>query len=292
MRIALTGWPSNADSHAALNDFFISLQALQWDVCVHNELIGAVKQLGIAIPEYPAFELPQQLTPPPDFIIALGGDGTFLDTVPFALHSKAPILGINFGNLGFLTSGSPDSINSILACLEKGNYRVESRTTLLAEPIPQQDDIPNNLIALNDITIQKGQKSMLRIEAHIDNDFLCNYWCDGLIVSTPTGSTAYSLSVGGPIIAPKANTLLIAPIAPHNLSMRALVIHDDSHISLRVETKDSQITIGADARMYRTQAPIRMTIKKGEERVRVIRLRNDNFYAAIREKLHWGLDKG
>ena len=146
------------------------------------------------------------------------------------------------------------------------------------------------MVALNDVTLQKSGKSMLVINAHIDGHFLCSYWCDGLIVSTPTGSTAYSLSVGGPLIVPTAQTLLVSPIAPHNLSMRPLVLADSSVLHLRATSRDPEIVLGADAKVFKESSPLEVTVSKSAYRVKLVRLQREDFYSALREKLKWGMD--
>ncbi|PIE84487.1 MAG: NAD(+) kinase [Bacteroidia bacterium] len=269
--------------------FFHSVRTHGWRVVVYRPMLdwlyahfGYRPEIHSVFSE--AEELPQGL----DLMISLGGDGTFLDSAQYVLARQVPILGINFGHLGFLASGSTDNLGEVLGGVARGDFDVERRVT--AGVRLMRDGEPLSLCALNDITLQKNGKSMLIINVHIDGTFLCTYWCDGLIVSTPTGSTAYSLSVGGPIILPAAATVLMSPIAPHNLGMRPLVLPDSAEIHLRATSRDPHMVLGVDAQRYALSGAQDFTIARGAHAVHVVRLRGDSFYTALREKLNWGMD--
>ncbi|PID90029.1 MAG: NAD(+) kinase [Bacteroidetes bacterium] len=277
------------ESFDALVSFFHSVHARGWRAVVYRPMLDWLYSYFGYRPEIhsvftEASELPEGL----DLLISLGGDGTFLDSAQYVLPRQVPILGINFGHLGFLASGSTDNIGEVLDMVSRGEYDVERRVTAAVRLL--REGAPQSLTALNDITLQKNGKSMLIINVHIDGTFLCTYWCDGLIVSTPTGSTAYSLSVGGPIMLPAAATVLMSPIAPHNLGMRPLVLPDSAEIHLRATSRDPRMVLGVDAQQHTLSGAQDFTIARGEHAVHVVRLRGDNFYTALREKLNWGMD--
>lgn len=291
MVVAVYGWGVAHVDFDPLVEFFDAARERGWRVFMYQGMRQSMHSQFGYVPTVQGYysttdELPRGL----DFFISIGGDGTFLDAVHFSEDLRVPILGINFGHLGFLASGSTNAVRSVVEQLSAGEYRLEWRAMLHAVVEGEDDALRGEFNALNDLTLQKGSKSMLLVNAHIDGVFLCTYWCDGLIVSTPTGSTAYSLSVGGPIIAPTSGTFLIAPIAPHNLSIRPLVLPDTSTIHLRVTSRDSELVLGADAAVYRGHAPVDINLSRARDQVGVVRLKNDNFFVAIREKLHWGTD--
>lgn len=224
-----------------------------------------------------------------DFLLSIGGDGTLLDTITFVKNSGLPILGINTGRLGFLSSVPTDAIEEAITALLKGNYSLDKRTLLRLET-------ENNLFgdinyALNELTIhKKDSSSMMTIHAYINGEYLNSYWADGLIVSTPTGSTAYSLSCGGPIILPGSENFIITPIAPHNLNVRPVVISDKSTITLKIEDRSSNYMATLDSRTETIDTTVELTIKKESFRINLIRLNNQNFLATLRNKLMWGMD--
>lgn len=285
------GWGVDHVDFDSLMEFFEAAHQCGWQVYMYGGMeLRLYSQFGYVPTVDGVFDTVEDLPPTLDFFVSIGGDGTFLDAVHFVYPLRVPILGINFGHLGFLASASTSVVREVVRALSDEEYRVEWRTMLCVQVKSADDEAHRVVNALNDIAIQKEEKAMLLVNAHIDGEFLCTYWCDGLIVSTPTGSTAYSLSVGGPIIAPTSSTLLISPIAPHNLSIRSLVLPDSSAIHLRVTSRDQNVNLSADASMYKCRAPVELQIQRSDHRVGVVRLRNDNFFVAIREKLHWGTD--
>ncbi|HCX98893.1 MAG TPA: NAD(+) kinase, partial [Bacteroidales bacterium] len=176
------------------------------------------------------FQSPAEVKPLANFMLSIGGDGTFLESVSYVEDSRIPVVGINFGRLGFLAHIQSDDIPSAIEQLYNNDFTVEDRSALMLTM--ENNPFSSSPFALNDITVQKLGTAMITINAYIDNEFLSTYWADGLIVSTPTGSTAYSLSVGGPIVSPNSNSFIISPIAPHHLTVRPLVIPDESTLTL------------------------------------------------------------
>ncbi len=224
-----------------------------------------------------------------DFLFSIGGDGTILDAVGLVGDSGIPVTGINLGRLGFLSSISKEHIIPAINAIRNGLYLLEKRTLLRL-------DSPENLFgshnyALNELTVFKPNvMSMLTIKTWINGAFLNAYWADGLIVATPTGSTAYSLSCTGPIITPDSENFLITPIASHNLTVRPIVIRDDSEIKIRVEGKGAGFLLSLDSRIATVDHSVELIIRKATFKINLLRLADKNFFQTIREKLNWGLD--
>lgn len=234
------------------------------------------------------FQSPAEVKPLANFMLSIGGDGTFLDSVSYIENSKIPVVGINFGRLGFLAHIQSDDIPSAIEQLYNNDFTVEDRSALMLTM--ENNPFSSSPFALNDMTVQKLGTAMITINAYIDNEFLCTYWADGLIVSTPTGSTAYSLSVGGPIVSPKSNSLIISPIAPHHLTVRPLVIPDKSTLTLELASRDEEILMSLDSRSMKVQSNVKISISKAPFYVGVVRLRGKTFYETLRNKLMWGAD--
>ncbi len=225
-----------------------------------------------------------------DYLLSVGGDGTLLRAVTFVRKSNIPILGINTGRLGFISSVSTQEIDDAINDLIKGNYTISERTLLELET--EKNLFKDKNFALNEVAIsKKDTSSMVKIEAYVDNEFLNTYWADGLVVSTPTGSTGYSLSCGGPIIMPGTNNIIITPNAPHNLNVRPIVINDRSIIKLKVEDRDQLALVSLDSRSRAFDSDTELIIKKAEFKIRLIQPQNNSFTTTIRNKLMWGIDK-
>ncbi|MFZ1456099.1 MAG: NAD kinase [Saprospiraceae bacterium] len=226
----------------------------------------------------------------PDFVLTMGGDGTILHAVTMVRDTGIPILGINLGRLGFLASVEKKIIRRAIQYLFKKEYTIVSRSLLgLSSNIPVFEDFP---FALNDFTLNKRDtSSMITIHMFIDNVLLNSYWADGIIISTPTGSTGYSLSCGGPIIFPDSKTFIITPVAPHNLNVRPIVIPDFHKISLKVEGRTDSFMSTLDSRYETISKDHRIEITKGHFRINFVQLKGHSFMKTISEKLLWGIDK-
>jgi len=224
-----------------------------------------------------------------DFICAIGGDGTILDAVAFTVNSRIPIIGVNMGRLGFLSSISKDEIIPAMEEVFARKYMLEDRTLLQLHGLETVfGEFP---FALNEITIHKGDlQTMLTIRTYINGEFMNSYWADGLIVSTPTGSTAYSLSCAGPIVTPGSENFVITPIASHNLTVRPIVIRDDTTIRIIVEGNGADFFVALDSRKKKVSSGMELIITKADFPVRLVRLPGRHFFKTIREKLNWGLD--
>lgn len=224
-----------------------------------------------------------------DFAISMGGDGTFLKTASRVGRKQIPILGVNMGRLGFLADVSPGEVESCLSAIKAGNYSVESRAAIQVEAGGEPLDNPS--CALNDVAILKRDTaSMISISVHVDDVYLTTYQADGLIVSTPTGSTAYSLSNGGPIIVPGTNVLSITAVAPHSLNVRPIVIPDTAVITLDVESRSHSFLVAVDGRSEKCREETRITLRRAPYNVRVVKRGNTPYFVTLREKLMWGAD--
>lgn len=225
-----------------------------------------------------------------DLLFSIGGDGTLLKTVTYVRGSNIPIMGINTGRLGFISSISAGQIDDAVNDILKKNYKISERTLLELNTTNRL--FKNKNFALNEVAIsKKDTSSMVRIDAYVDDEFLNTYWADGLVVSTPTGSTGYSLSCGGPIIMPGTNNIIITPNAPHNLNVRPIVINDQSTIKLKVEDRDQLALVSLDSRSRAFDSDTELIIKKADFKIRLIQPQNNSFASTIRNKLMWGLDK-
>jgi NAD+ kinase len=223
-----------------------------------------------------------------DLMVSIGGDGTFLESIPFVIPKQIPIIGINSGRLGFLANISKENITNAFQAIIEGNYCFEFRSLLC---IKEPDNMfPGRNFALNDITIHKSNSSLITIDTYINDEFLNTYWTDGLIISTPTGSTAYSLSVGGPVVVPGSGNLIIAPISSHNLTVRPLIIPDHNIISLRVYSRSGTYSITADNHTLQADSTEIYRIAKSDHKLKMLKLPTTSFYATLRDKLKWGED--
>ena len=225
-----------------------------------------------------------------DFLFSIGGDGTLLKAITFVRESNIPIMGINTGRLGFISSISAGEIDDAVNDILKKNYTVNERALL--ELNTNNNLFKDKNFALNEVAIsKKDTSSMVRVDAYLDGEFLNTYWADGLVVSTPTGSTGYSLSCGGPIIMPGTNNIIITPNAPHNLNVRPIVINDTSVVKLKVEDRDQLALVSLDSRSRAFDSSTELTIKKADFKIKLIQPQNNSFTSTIRNKLMWGIDK-
>ena len=223
-----------------------------------------------------------------EMLLSVGGDGTFLSAAIIALENSIPVVGVNMGRMGFLSEGRPeDVVEAILS----GEYKIESRAVLNAEIIPELCDVElMPPYALNEMTIRRSGAAMLGVDVCVDGVRLPTYWGDGLVISTSSGSTAYSLSVGGPIALPESKVLIISPIAPHNLNVRPLVVPDTSEIVLSTQSRDGHFEFSADNRTIDVPETTEIVVKMAQFSLKRVRLNKSNFIQALTDKLYWGED--
>ena len=225
-----------------------------------------------------------------DFLISLGGDGTLLDTVTLVRDKNLPVVGINFGRLGFLASIGRDEMPDAIKALARRSYIIDRRTLIhLDSNIPLFNDVP---YALNEFAIHKRDTApMVKVHTYLNGELLATYWADGLILATPTGSTGYSLSCGGPVVFPDACSLVLTPIAPHNLNVRPIVIPDNTIISFEVESRSDDIICALDSRREIVDKNVLLAVRRENFMMNLVRLNENNFLQTLRNKLSWGLDK-
>lgn len=225
-----------------------------------------------------------------DFLISLGGDGTLLDTVTLVRDKNIPVVGINFGRLGFLASIGREEMSEAIKAMGRRSFIVDNRTLIhLDSSLPMFNDAP---YALNEFAIHKRDVSpMVKIHTYLNGELLNTYWADGLILATPTGSTGYNLSCQGPIVFPEAGSFVITPIAPHNLNVRSIVIPESTIVSFEVESRSEEIIIALDSRREIVSKNIQLAIRKESFTLKLVRLNENNFLQTLRNKLLWGLDK-
>ncbi|HEX5026859.1 MAG TPA: NAD kinase [Agriterribacter sp.] len=256
---------------------------------IEHDFFEQVKHLFLPN-QYPTFKDASDLDDSFECIISMGGDGTLLDTLTFIRDNNIPVLGINFGRLGFLSTIGKDDLIEAVTALANHTYIIDKRTLIhLDANIPLFGKTP---YALNEFAIHKRDtSSMIKIHTYLNGEFLNTYWADGLIVSTPTGSTGYSLSCNGPILFPESGSFIITPVAPHNLNVRPIVIPDDSIVSFEIEGRTDQLICALDSRREIVNKGIQLAVKKEAFTVSLVRLSENSFLQTLRGKLSWGLDK-
>lgn len=242
--------------------------------------------------KYRPFETFESLDSSFDLLISIGGDGTILRAITFVRDLSIPIIGVNTGRLGFLATIQNNQIESALDSIFKKDYTISERSLLIVETKPENQELLELNFALNEVAVsRKNTTSMITVSTHLNGEFLTSYWADGLILSTPTGSTGYSLSCGGPVISPDAKSLVLTPIAPHNLSARPLVIPDHTEVQLKVDGREDFYLISLDSRIATLHNSTIVTIKKAPFKIRMIELPTESFIDTLRKKLLWGEDK-
>jgi NAD+ kinase len=242
--------------------------------------------------EYKTFKEYSCLDSSFDILVSIGGDGTILRAATFVRDSGIPIIGINAGRLGFLAKVQKENIESFLQVVIEKKYTISKRALLSLECSPENEQINELNFAMNEVTVsRKDTTSMITIETSLNDEYLNSYWADGLIISTPTGSTGYSLSCGGPVLTPEVKSFVITPIAPHNLNARPLVIPDDTEIKLKVSGREEQYLVSLDSRIATLNNNSVLTIRKTEFYINMVEIPNETFLKTLRNKLLWGEDK-
>lgn len=225
-----------------------------------------------------------------DFVVSMGGDGTFLKAASRVGEKNIPIIGVNMGRLGFLADVHPEEFRRCVKALYEKKYTIEDRTVI--KVTAEGNEFVGSDCALNDVAILKRDNaSMITIHANINGEYLTTYQADGLVVSTPTGSTAYSLSIGGPIIVPGTHVFSLTAVAPHSLSMRPIVLSDDSVITLRVECRSPHFLVALDGRSEKCVEGSTITLKRAPYNIKIVKRQESTFYSTLREKMMWGADK-
>lgn len=264
------------------------LRNKKYEFCLSNSFRDQVIENGVDLDNCATY-LPESDLGQFDFVISIGGDGTLLETITHVGKSETPILGVNTGRLGFLATTNKDMISQALESIENKKFDIDSRMLLKMD---SSDSIFDELnFGLNEVTVLKQDtSSMITVHSYINDEFLNSYWADGLIIATPTGSTGYSLSCGGPVVLPHSNNLIITPVSPHNLNVRPLVVSDSCTISLEVESRSDYFMVSLDSRSRTLKSGLKLQIRKEDFSAKLIKFDGYNFVNTLRKKLNWGLD--
>jgi NAD+ kinase len=289
MRVAIYGKKVNKQTSPYFVEVLKIMEDYGWKVVLEEELKQIlINKIGISN-DYEVFNKYQDFTSGIDLVISMGGDGTFLKTVSYIRNSGVPIMGINTGRLGFLANISKEQIHNTLNQVRDKNYEFQNRSLLRVNT--EEDLFGEDNFALNELTLhKKDTSSMITVHASLDNKYLNSYWADGLIVSTPTGSTAYNLSCGGPIITPGCQVHILTPVAAHNLNVRPMVVPDHLPISLSVEGRDRSYLLSLDGNSKSIKQGENVLITKAEFMINVVKFEDNNFLDTIRNKMLWGID--
>lgn len=291
MLVAVFGTKLDSKYRMKLESLFALLKSKGVSLCYYRKVYDVLRnQMELYLPDGEVFDSYDNLPAGTTHVLVLGGDGTFLNSLSLIKSKPIAVAGVNLGRVGFLTSVVLDEkIDSWLDELISGDYKIEHRLIMQLHSTSGKDiEYP---YALNEIAFQRNSPSMLGIEISIDGDDVPIYWADGLLIATPTGSTAYSLSVGGPIVKPGSNVFIIAPVAPHNLNVRPLIVPDTSVIKVKLHCRSSKALLSIDSNSFTIDADEMFELKKADFKLNYISSSSCNFFEVLREKLFWGEDK-
>lgn len=289
VKILVNGKPFDQRDRIKIESFLSTLANKDFVPVFTDEFADALEQMGISgVEKIERFSDSQSLQDI-QFAFSLGGDGTLLDTLTFVGKLEIPIVGVNMGRLGFLATTPLEDIEIAVGYLQSGEFELDKRALIQMES--DQNVFGNKNIALNDFTILKRDtSSMIKVKVYLNEVYLNTYWADGLIVSTPTGSTGYSLSCGGPLVLPQSNNFIITPVSPHNLNARPLVVSDSSSISFKIEARSENVLVSLDSRSKSVPTDIDIIIKRAPIKAQLIKFKNYNQLDTMRKKLNWGID--
>lgn len=292
MKIGIYGQFYHEDSEIYIQRILEVLQKKDVEIVVEEKFLKSINKHKDISKSYSKVFSFKNIDSSYDFFLSIGGDGTLLKSVTYVQDLGIPIIGINTGRLGFLATIQKEKITDSLQQILNGDYSISERSLLSITTNPANEKITELNFALNEIAInRKNTTSMIKVETEVNFKPLTSYWSDGLIISTPTGSTGYSLSCGGPIIDPRTNSIVLTPIAPHNLTARPLVIPESSTITLKVSGREKSYLISLDSRIATLKNKTIITIKKASFCIKLVQLKEDSFIKTLREKLLWGEDK-
>ncbi|MGB5461783.1 MAG: NAD kinase [Aureibaculum sp.] len=292
MKVGIYGQYYKGEAVSYIEILLQTLSKKNIEVVIEENFYDLIKVNNFPEKKYQTFSNYVDLDDSFEFMLTVGGDGTFLRAVTYIRDLNIPVIGINIGRLGFLATVQKEDISSAINLLINKEYSINERTLLTVTTNQINNDLSDINFALNEISVsRRNTTSMISVETYLDDEYLTSYWADGLIVSTPTGSTGYSLSCGGPVIAPNTKSLVLTPIAPHNLNARPLVIPDDTTIRLKVISREEQSLVSLDSRTTTIDNKTELFIKKAPFTIKTIQLNQQTFLKTLREKLLWGEDK-
>lgn len=288
MKIGIHGKQFGAETLQLIKDVLAILSANSTDIIVSEHFHKILKKHKLNSDSFNVYSTGDDISSL-DALITLGGDGTLLDAVTHVGNGNVPLLGINTGRLGFLATTSKENIESSLEELFEQNYKFDERSLI---ELKTDDKLFNGYnFALNDFAIlKKDTSSMIVVHAFIDDEFLNAYWADGLIVSTPTGSTGYSISCGGPLVLPHSENFVLTPVSPHNLTVRPIIVPDNSKLSFTIEGRSKNYLVSLDSRITTVDDSVKFNVQKANFKIKLIQLKDNNYFKTLRQKLNWGLD--
>ncbi|MDT0556968.1 NAD kinase [Patiriisocius hiemis] len=292
MKIGIYGQFYHKNSEKYIQLILDALQKEDVEIVIEENFLSIINEHQDITKNFSGFETFKKLDESYDLFFSIGGDGTILKSVTYVGGLNIPIVGINTGRLGFLSTIQKEKITESINLIMEGNYSISERGLLTITTSPESNEINSLNFALNEVAVnRKNTTSMIKVETLVNNKYLNSYWSDGLIVATPTGSTGYSLSCGGPVIDPSTNSVVITPIAPHNLTARPLVLPDNSTISLKVSGRGESFLVSLDSRIATLKNETTIIIKKADFTIKLVQLPEDSFIKTLRKKLLWGEDK-
>lgn len=292
MKVAIYGQYYQNSTEPIIKDIFVFFNRNAVEMVIESAFLEMLYDKKIVEKQYKTFDSYTELDASFDMLISIGGDGTMLRAATLVHDSGIPLLGVNAGRLGFLASVQKENIANFLQLVIEKKYTISPRTLLSLQCIPENEDIAEFNFALNEISVsRKDTTSMITIETDLNEEYLNSYWADGLIIATPTGSTGYSMSCGGPILTPDVESFVITPIAPHNLNARPLVIPDSTEIRLRVSGREEFYLVSLDSRIASVRNESILTIKKTPYKINMVEIMGETFLKTLRNKLLWGEDK-
>ncbi len=289
MIFAVHGRPFKEDNIPYVQHLLSYLQKKEIQCVINESFVDYLLQCNIILPtSFTTFKNKTDLGKP-HLMLSIGGDGTLLESATFIGNQNIPLVGINTGRLGFLATTPREELEGSVDELISGSYKISERT--LIKLISEENLFGDLNFAMNEFALTKrDSSSMITVHTYIDGEFLNSYWADGLLVSTPTGSTGYSLSCGGPLVHPKTENFIITPISPHNLNVRPMIVPDSCHISFEIEGRNQNFLISLDSRAEIVSSNVKLSVKKEDFKIQLVELKNYNYYKTLRSKLNWGLD--
>ncbi|AOW20639.1 NAD kinase [Urechidicola croceus] len=291
MKIAIYGHYFNEDAKQYVEDLLNALDSKNANIYIEENFCKLIKSSLKIETDYNTFSNHKELNNSFDFMFTIGGDGTILRSITYIRDSNIPVIGVNIGRLGFLATVKKEQISEAIEALFNKDFKVEERVLLTVKTEPQIEELKDLNFALNEITLsRKDTASMITVETYLDEEYLTSYWADGLITSTPTGSTGYSLSCGGPVITPQAKSLVLTPVAPHNLNARPLIIPDKTKIKMKVSGRENEFFMSLDSRIATISNETDIYIEKAPFTIKMIELHKHSFIKTLRKKLLWGAD--
>ncbi|SHF97086.1 NAD+ kinase [Flavobacterium fluvii] len=292
MKVAIYGKYYLNSTEPIINDIFVFFNKNNVEMIIEAEFLMILHEKKIIEKEYKTFSSHKELDSSFDMLISIGGDGTILRAAALVRNSGVPILGINAGRLGFLATVQKENIDEFMQFIIDKKYTISKRTLLSLTCTPTNEAIEELNFGMNEISVsRKDTTSMITIETYLNNEFLNSYWADGLIIATPTGSTGYSMSCGGPILTPDVRSFVITPIAPHNLNARPLVVPDETEIRLKVSGREENYLVSLDSRITSVKNETILVIKKTPFQINMVEIPKETFLKTLRTKLFWGEDR-